>query len=567
LAEVYGSFNITSHESLCLVSKNRAFLDTYGEVPFADVLNSKYIIMAGANRYEALVTPDSIDLMTARKNGCKLVVLDPRMTKTAALADEYYAIKPGTDMAFMLALAHVIVFEKLYDEKYIEEKTYGIEQLRDHLRKYDPRWAARETGIPARDIARIARELAAQAPRAMIYPGRRSSDYKNSTQIRRSFAIVNALLGNWDQPGGLLAARQVGLKGGIPYMAPWYDDNPFDRADAGHVPMMFEEEGSFVLMRDAVLSGKPYPVKGWFIYKTNPMGTAPDREKTRAMFDAMEFVICTDIMMSDTAWMSDLVLPSKSYLERRDPASGLQGSVACACVVQRDPVVEPMFEARSMFEICKDLAGRLDLGEFFDFTIEEYRARQLADLPDAPEALARDGVYYNPSKVYGIYEGRIYKTLSKKIELYNQRYEDMGVDPMPVYESPEEPSDNRFRMVVGRSAVYTHSSTQNNALLHQLIPTNTLSMHPEPARRLGLEDGAAVRVKSPAGEVELKVEFTEGIRKDTVYTLTGFGALSRGLSLVHDNGASIAEILKSDYDEVCGNAAMHTTFVTVEAAA
>ena len=563
LAEVYGSFNITSHESLCLVSKNRAFLDTYGEVPFADVLNSKYIIMAGANRYEALVTPDSIDLMTARKNGCKLVVLDPRMTKTAALADEYYAVKPGTDMAFMLALAHVIVFEDLYDKKYIEEKTYGIEQLREHVRKYDPQWAAKETGIPAKDIVRIARELAAQAPRAMIYPGRRSSDYVNSTQIRRSFAIVNALLGNWDQPGGLLAARQVGLKGGIPYMAPWYDDNPFDRADANRVPMMFEEEGSFTLMRDAVLSGKPYPVNGWFIYKTNPMGTGPDREKTKAMFDKMEFVICTDIMMSDTAWMSDLVLPSQSYLERTDPASGLQGSVACACVVQRDPVVEPMFEARSMFDICKDLAGRLDLGEFFDFTLEEYRAAQLEDLPDAPEALERDGVYYNPSKVYGIYEGKIYKTLSKKIELFNQRYEDMGIDPMPVYESPEEPPAGKFRMVVGRSAVYTHTSTQNNPLLHQLIPENTLWIHPEPAGKMGIKDGAVVRVKSPAGEGELKAELTEGIRKDTVYTLSGFGAVSKGLSLVHENGLSMSGILESEHDEVCGNAALHTTFVSV----
>jgi thiosulfate reductase/polysulfide reductase chain A len=563
LAEVYGSFNITSHESLCLVSNNRAFLDTYGEVPFPDVLNSKYIIMAGANRYEALVTPDSIDLMEARKNGCKLVVLDPRMTKTAALADEYHAVKPGTDMAFMLALAHVIVFEELYDKKYIAEKTYGIEQLRDHVRKYDPRWAARETGIPAEDIARIARELAAQAPRAMIYPGRRSSDYKNSTQIRRSFAIVNALLGNWDKPGGLLAARQVGLKGGIPYMAPWYDDNPFDRADAGHAPMMFEEEGSFTLMRDAVLSGKPYPVKGWFIYKTNPMGTAPDREKTRAMFDKMEFVITTDILMSDTAWMSDLVLPSRSYLERTDPASGLQGSVACACVVQRDPVVEPMFESRAMFDICKDLADRLELGKYFDFTMEEFRDAQLADLPDAPGALERDGVYYNPSKVYGIYEGKIYKTLSKKIELFNQRYEDMGIDPMPVYEPPVEPPKNKFRMVVGRSAVYTHTSTQNNPLLHEVIPSNTLWMHPDSARRAGVKNGSRVRVESPVGSGELEVEVTEGIRRDTVYTLSGFGALSEGLSLVHENGLSMSAILTSEHDRVCGNAALHETFVSV----
>ena len=368
-AEVYGSYNITSHESLCLISGNRAFLDTFGEVPFADVLNSKYIIMAGANRFEALVTPDSMDLMTAMRDGAKLVVLDPRYTKTAALASEWHPIRPGTDMAFMLALMHVIINENLYDPAEIATRTYGIDQLREHVQQYTPQFAADQCGIPREDIVRIARELAEAAPASMVYPGRRSSDYENSTQIRRSFAMVNGLLGNWDRPGGLLAARQVGLKG-VGYDAPWYDDNPEDRVDAGRVPMMFEHEGSFVLTREAVLSGEPYPVKGWFIYKTNPMQTAPDRRKTMAMANAMDFIISVDIAMSDTASMADLVLPAPSYLERLDPASGLQGSSACACVVKRDPVVPALYESRPVFDILKDVAGKLELGEFFDFTIE-----------------------------------------------------------------------------------------------------------------------------------------------------------------------------------------------------
>ncbi|WP_027183627.1 molybdopterin-containing oxidoreductase family protein [Desulfovibrio inopinatus] len=563
LAEAYGSYNVTSHESLCLVSNNRAYLDTFGEVPFADVINSKYVIMAGANRFEALVTPDSMDMVTAMQNGCKLVVLDPRYTKTAALANEWYPIKPGTDMAFMLALAHVIIFDKLYDPRWVEEKLSGLDELRDHVRQLTPEWAAKETGIDAAVIRRIAHEIAEAAPQAMIYPGRRSSDYENSTQIRRSFAIVNALLGNWDTPGGLLGARQVGLQKGIPSEAPWYDDNPDERADAGIAPMMFVEEGSFVLMRDAVLSEKPYPIKGWFVYKTNPMGTAPDRKKTKAMMEAMEFVVVTDILMSDTALMADLVLPAPTYLERQDPASALQGSSACACVVQRDPVIPPLYDTKPVFEICKEIANRLDIGEHFDFTIEEYRKAQLAGLPDAAHALERDGVYYNPSKVYGIYEGKIYKTLSKKIELYNIRYKDMGLDPLPVYASPSEPSADRFRMVIGRSAVYTHSSTQDNPVLHQFISTNTLWMHPESAKRLGLNDGEMVVVSSPVGKAELSLTVTPAIRPDTVYTLTGFGALSAGLSLVHDNGASLSELVESQYDTISGNAAMHTTFVSV----
>ncbi|MGD8991818.1 MAG: molybdopterin-dependent oxidoreductase, partial [Desulfobacterales bacterium] len=238
-AEVYGSYNVISHESNCLLSRNRAFLDTFGIVPTPDVIHCKYIIMPGANRFEALVTPDSIDLMTAMQNGCKLVVLDPRFTKTAALADEWFAIKPGTDMAFFLAIAHVLISEGRYDQKFIAEKTHGFAELSAHVQNYTPEWAALETDIPAKDIRRLAHELAAAAPAAMVYPGRRSSDYKNSTQIRRSFAIVNALLGNWDQKGGLIVPEKI-KTGSLSHDPPFYEDNPDDRVDAGRAQMMFD---------------------------------------------------------------------------------------------------------------------------------------------------------------------------------------------------------------------------------------------------------------------------------------------------------------------------------------
>jgi len=563
LAEVYGSFNVTSHESLCLVSGNRAFLDTFGEVPFPDVLNSKYVIMCGANRFEALVTPDSIDLMTAmRENGCKLVTLDPRYTKTAALSDEWYAIKPGTDMAFMLALAHVIIGEKLYDPQWIADKTYGLEQLAEHVKQYTPEFAAEQCNIPADAIARIARELAAAAPASMVYPGRRTSDYEDSTQIRRAFAIVNGLLGNWDRPGGLLAARAVGLKG-VPYDAPWYDDNHYERIDEHKVPMMFEHEGSFLITRDAILNDDPYEMRGWLVYKTNPMGTAPNRQKTIKMMDKMDFITVVDIAMSDTAWYADLVLPSQSYLERFDPCAGLQGSSACACVVKRDPVIDPLYESRSCFDIMKELANRMELGEYFDFTIPEYREKQLAGLPKAEEILDRDGVYYNPSKVYGIYDGKVYKTLSKKVELYNQRYEQMGIDPLPNYTEPTKVPKNQFRLVIGRNALVTQSSTANNDLLSQFNPTNTLWLNTEAAKNLGIADGETVQVSSSVGTQELKAEVTDKIRNDTVYMLTGFNTLSTMQHLSHGNGASINELLEDDYDTVTGNASMHTTFVTV----
>ena len=562
-AEAFGSYNTISHESNCLLAGTRAFLDTFGEVPNPDVLYSKYIVMAGANRFEALVTPDSIDLMTAMKNGAKLVVLDPRYTKSAALADEWHQIKPGTDMAFMLALAHVLIKEEIYDKEFVANKCYGLDQLRDHVAQYSPEWAAKETEIPAEAIIRIARGLASAAPRAMVYPGRRSSFYSDSTQIRRSFAIVNALLGNWDRPGGLTAARMVGLGHGVPLDAPFYEDNPEDRADMGKSKMMFAEEGSFKHMRDAVISGKPYPIKGFLTYKTNPMQTGANQAKTVEMINQLDFMVSVDIQMSDTAHMADLILPSQSYLERQDPASAVQGSSACACVVTRDPVIKPLFQAKSVFWIMKELANRLELGRHFDFTIDDYRQAQFADLPQGPKALAEDGVYYNPSKLYGVYEGKIYKTKSHKIELFNQRYADMGLDPMPVYRAKPAPAKDRFRLVVGRNAVITQSSSQNNSLLAEFQPSNRLWIHPDRAAELGIADGDLVTVKSKVGSGSLRARVTRQTRLDTVYMATGFGVLSPELTNIFGRGASIAAVLEDDFDEISGNMAMHQTMVSL----
>lgn len=563
-AEAYGSYNVTSHESLCLLSGSRAFVDTYGDVPQPDVRNSRYVILAGANRFEALVTPDSMDLMTIMREGAKVVVLDPRYTKSAALASEWHPIRPGTDMAFMLALAHVIIREKLYDQDFVARRTSGFDRLSAHVADLTPSWAEQETGIPAADIARVARELAAAAPAAMVYPGRRTSDYENSTQIRRSFAIVNALLGNYDKPGGLVPARPTGLKK-VHFDAPFYDDNPPGRLDMKSVPLLFDEEGSFVITRENVIKGAPYPVKGWFVYKTNPMATAPDRKRTREMIESLDFMVVADIAMSDTAWMADLVLPMPSALERQDPVQALQAGAEPACLVWRDPVIPALHQSRPVFEVLKDLAARLGFPEAFDFDIPKYREMQLAALPEAAEALRRDGVYHPPSAPLGGTEGQPFKTPSEKVELYCTRYADMGLDPLPVYQPPKAAGEGgrRFRLVVGRSACVTQASSTNNALLSEFEPENTLWLNDGVAEELGLRQGEVAVVESAAGAGELKVLATPRIRRDTVYMLSGYGTLSAGLSRSTGVGASIAQVLETRFDAICGNSAIHETFVSV----
>jgi thiosulfate reductase/polysulfide reductase chain A len=191
---------------------------------------------------------------------------------------------------------------------------------------------------------------------------------------------------------------------------------------------------------------------------------------------------------------------------------------------------------------------------------------QLAALPEAAEILKRDGVYYPPNPPLGGTDGQPFKTPSTKIELYSNRYADLGLDPLPVYASPKASPDagRKFRLVAGRSACVTQASSTNNALLSEFEPENTLWLNEESAKELGVKQGDVVQVESPAGKGELKALVTPKIRKDTVYMLSGFGTISGKLSHTTGVGASIVELMESRFDAICGNSAIHETFVSVK---
>ena len=164
------------------------------------------------------------------------MVLDPRFTKTAALAHEWYPIKPGTDMAFFLAVAHVLITEELYDKKFVAEKTSGIEQFTAHVQPYTPEWADKETDIPAADIRRLARELAAQAPTGHGLSG------TPQLRLRRfhpdSQKLMPSSMRCWatgTARAGLIVPPKIKI-GYDPLGCALYDDNPEDRVDAGPGP-------------------------------------------------------------------------------------------------------------------------------------------------------------------------------------------------------------------------------------------------------------------------------------------------------------------------------------------
>ncbi|MBI4918021.1 MAG: molybdopterin-dependent oxidoreductase [Acidobacteria bacterium] len=566
LGLAYGSPNILRHPTLCLASVNLAYSMTFGTVPSFDLLNADYVIMSGANRFESIITPDTMDLIDSTMNRkARLVYLDPRFTVTASKADEWYPIRPGTDMAFILAMLNVIIGEERYDKEFVASACHGFEELRAHVQRFTPEWAAGETEIPAANIRRIAHEFADAAPRALYYAGRRSSWYSNDFQMRRAQAILNAIVGNWDREGGVVPNSKIAL-GEYLYL-PW-DEPTAARIDEmeERFPLAAKGDGVFLQARENVLAGKPYPVKGWMVYKQDPMSALPDRGRTQKMLEQMDFVAVIDTQMSDTAWFADVVFPESTYLERTDPLHMLPGIWPVVAI--RQQVVPPIHDTKPNLEIVQGLAKRLELSDYFDYTIEQWLEEQAKELPipNALEHLKRTGVYTAPgAPFYGSTRKPDHRFLTRsgKIELFSERLAEAGHDPLPAYTPPVQPPPGAFRLILGRKATHTHANSTNNVWLAEFAPSNDLWLNPLAADRLGVASGDLVEVRSDVGVVRLKARVTEEIRPDCVFMLHGFGKKSRTMRLAYDNGACDADVLVTAMDAVSGNAAFHETFVRV----
>jgi thiosulfate reductase/polysulfide reductase chain A len=570
LGQAFGSPNIVRHPTLCLASVNLAYSITFGTVPSFDLLNANYVIMAGANRFEAFITPDTVDLIDSTMHRkARLVCLDPRFTVTAAKADTWFPIKPGTDMAFILAMIHVIVREGRYDKAFVKDYCAGFDELAAHIQPYTPEWAEKETEIAAGEIVRVAREFSDAAPRAVFYAGRRSSWYQNDFQMRRAQAILNAIVGNWDREGGMVPNAKIAL--GEYNFLPW-DDPKAERADQLdlHFPLAAKGDGAYLKMRENVLAGVPYPIKGWMIAKQDPLNALPDQSKTLRMIEQMDFIGAIDIQMSDTAWYADVLFPESTYLEREDPIEVMSG--IWPVVVYRQQVVKPLHDTKPTLEIVQGLAKRLGLDMYFDYTIEKWNEAMAKELPvEMPmEFLRNHGVYTPPGgPKYGatLTPEHRFVTQSGKIELYSARLKENGQDPLPVYAAPASPPPGRLRLVLGRKAFFTHANSTSNPWLFDFAPENRLWLAPSSAASIGVSDGDWVDVSSSAGNVQLRARVTQEIRPDCIFMLHGYGKRSPWLKRAYNRGGSDAAILESAWDQASGNAAMHETFVKVAKAA
>lgn len=557
----FGSPNYGTQRSLCFNAMIVANLMTFGmEEPARDYSQAKYILLTGRNLTEAISTSETADLVEAISRGAKLVYLDPRFTKTAAKANEWLPIRPGTDLAFHLAMIQTIIEEKRFNKLFVDQHTFGFDDVARTVKEYTPEWAAPITGLEAETIRRIAREFSDAGSYALAHNGWRTSNFVNSFATVRAITILNALVGNWDVTLHPSAGEGGGGLGKPPQ--PAYPRVSALRLDGvpWKYPFVPLKLGIFQQLRDAILEGQPYQAKGWFISRQNPVLSLPDRNRTLKAMGKLDFIAVVDIILNDTAWFADVVLPEASYLERYDPILPVDNRIFL-----RQPVIEPQGEAKSALWIYKQLGQRLGLSDFFQYQDEEdYIRQQLAPLGYSLEEIRTHGYIElkNPSDE----EHFVWSTPSGKIELYSSTLEAGNFNPVPSWEAPPQPKPGYFYLLTGKVGQHTQFGTQNNQLLHKYEDDPKLWIHPKAAASRSLKDGDLVKVSSEVGTLKIQLLITQAIREDCVYMTPGYGHLSKGLRTAYAHGASDSDLRVTFVDPISGGQALSQTFVKVEKA-
>ena len=574
-AKAFGTPNIFSHESSCPLARNVALEVTLGTSGVAiDYSKVDYLVSFGRNHMETLAVPQAQGIVTGLARGARLVYLDPRRTPTATVATTWLQPKPGTDLAFALAMLQVMIAEKLYDQDFVKQYTEGFEQLAAGVKEYTPEWAAKMTGIPATTIRDVARDFGAARPRAVADFGWFSASYLNDFQLRRAIMALNALAGNLEVPGGLFLVK--GLKGYGTELGDWkkpkFPKVTAERVDGAGVPGKFPlvpvKDGLCQALPESVLTGKPYPLKAYIAHRFDPFAAIPDQPRMIEALKKLDLLVSVDVYMSDTGAYADVILPECTYLERTDPvieASGLAPKLRI-----RQQAVPPQGDARPSWRIYKELAKVMGLEAYFAYKdIDEVVAAQLAPLGLTAADLAKSG-QWTPPDAKPTYlrksdpKAKVkLKTPSGKIELFSEELAKLGFEPALRYEAPPEPEKGMFQMIQGKCAVHTNSATQNIPVLHELRPSNELWIHPVPAASLGIKDGDGVVVRVGKGEQRGVAKVTQDILEGTVFTYHGWGRISPGLTRVKGKGIGFNALLPVKTDPITGSLVMRETFVEV----
>jgi anaerobic selenocysteine-containing dehydrogenase len=540
--------------------------------------HARYILAWGAN-----IHGNNVHLWPfveeARRQGARLVVIDPYRTRTARCADWHIAIHPGTDAALALGMMRVIVEEGLYDAAYVAEHTLGFDELRRKVAEemYAPENVARITGMTPEDVRRLARDYATTRP-AVIRVNYGVQRSQNGGMAMRAITMLPCLTGSWKEVGGGL---QLSTSGSFPIdkaaltRPDLMQKSPLRRAAR---TLNMSELGRILNHVDDP------PVQVLFVYNSNPAAVAPNHnEVVRGLLRPDLFTVVHEQFFTDTTDYADLVLPATTFFEHKD----LQTSYGHYYVQISQPAIAPLGESRSNVDLFRELALRLGFDQGAD---GDPCFRQSADeMIDAALAgghpwlrgITRErleeaghlrlqlsgnghtaGAGEEPFLPFA--EGG-FATPSGKAEFYSESVQAMGLDPVAAFVPPEEsrhsPRARRYPLeMLSRKADNFLNTTFSNLASHQKMEEcNLVELNAADAEERGIRDGDTVRIFNDRGELRLTARVDGSLRRGVVATRLNWARLTPG-------GKNINVLTAETLTDIGAGATFYSCLVDVQRA-
>ena len=552
------------HRSICSEAGGQALISIYGRKIGTEpeqFRHSKYIVAWGANIHGANIHLWPF-IEEARREGAKLVVIDPYRTRTAAAADWHIAINPGTDVALALGMMHIILREGWHDADYIAKYAYGFEELEKRLPEYTPERVAQWTGVAKDDIERLAREYAQTRP-AVIRLNYGIQRSQNGGAAVRAVCMLPVITGSWKEIGGGL---QLSTSGGF----------QLDR-NAMEMPELMLKSPlqrvartvNMVELGKALTALDDPPVKALVVYNSNPAAVCPEQHRVRRglMRDDL-FTVVHEQFFTDTTDYADIVLPATTFFEQKD----LVAAYGHYYLQVSHQAIAPIGESKSNTEFFRALALRMGFeDDCFYESVDLMIDRALSS--DVPQlsGITRERLERDPHVRLNLNRGEPwlpfaegFATPDRKARLYDENLIALGMDPVASFVAPDESRHTaeaqRYPLeLLARKADNFLNSTFVNLPTHQKMEPhqNDLEISSEDARARGIADGDRVRVFNDRGEVFLSARVDGAVQAGVVGARLGWAKLS-------ETGNNINVLTSARLTDLGAAATFYSTLVEVE---
>ena len=584
---LFGSPNTCGANNICMCPSYATEYATYGGMVWSEIMGAKCIVIWGKGPSNSEPTGTYAKMKRARKQGAKLIVIDPRRTKEAKLADFWLQIRPGTDVALMLGWIRLILEEGLFDREFVEKWTTGFEDLQGAVAMYTPEKVSEITMVPVELIVGAARLYATTKPAVIPFGYGLDKQGVNATQSARGRAILRAITGNLEVPGGETfsvtgevakvlgegylefndalpkeqRAKQLGMDRypffGFPGWEKTFAANR--KLPGGYVAPPQADKVSLAFapaVFNAAITGDPYPVTAMITLANNPLLAFPNAKRVFEALNALQLYVVMDFYLTPSAALADYVFPATSTVEQSE--LWLSNNFCMAC----PPGMKPLYERRNSYDFYRGLGIRLDQTEQWPWeTVESVYDHCLEPSGFTFQTLSDQYGFWGRME-YKRYEKYGFGTPSGKVEIRSSIFEELDLEALPLYReplwspqgSPDLAKEYPLILITGsRFLPMYHSEQRQIETARREVPNPLVSINPETAADLGLAQGDWAIISTPSGKIRMQVELSEAIHLGMADLHHGWWFPERDQKLPELFGVfeSNANVLCPDEPEFC----------------